>query len=200
MSRTNSQMEQRTANSGFLAGPVQPDSDKLLLTGNPIVYDQRTLLWEFEGRKYYEVIQGGALTGADMSDVVFNCEHTGRVYARTKNGSLQLRETGQGAESSIELDANDQGHREVFNDVKSGRYDRMSFAFQIAEEEFDEASSTFTIKRIKKVFDVSAVAFPAYDAAVISARCAALTGENRKRQTGENRSREREAIIALTYL
>ena len=198
MNHRDKTIQTRAAGNSLLAGQPQPDSSKLILTGNPIVYDVPTLLDVIDGQKFYEVIKRGALTGADTSDFVFYCEHTGRVYARSRNGSIKLTETEQGAEVYIELDGNDEGHRQLYNDVKAGRLDRMSFQFRIAKEEFDRAINTFIIHRFAKLFDISAVAFPAYDMAHITARCAAVLGEHRQGQQVENCNRERVAAFALS--
>ena len=199
MSRTNSKIEKRNSFAGFIV-EQREDSSKLIIAGTPIVYDTPTPLFKINGKQYYEIIARGAIARADTSDVIFNIEHAGRVYARTRNSSLQLRDTEHGLEAIVELDSNDQGHRELYNDIKAGRLDRMSFSFTAADSSFDEEACTITINRIEKLYDVSAVAFPAYDDTTISARCADLLGEHRNQQQGENRSNEREFAIALTLL
>jgi HK97 family phage prohead protease len=191
--------EYRAASSGFSADAAQPDGSRLLLRGKPIVYDTPTLLFEQEGQKIYEVIARGALAGADMSDFIFNCEHQGRVYARSRNGSLRLRETESGAEVEAELDRDDQGHRQLYNDIQAGRLDRMSFSFTIAADDFDEATGIYTVRSIKKLYDVSAVAFAAYDSTTISARSAFLLEEHQKRKAEERRQRARAIAYALTF-
>lgn len=132
------------------------------------------------------------------SDFIFNVEHQGRV----RNGSLRMSMDDMGAVMEAELDANDDGHRALYNDIRTGRLDRMSFSFTIAPDgvEFDEETKIFRVKKIERLYDVSAVAFPAYDGTSISARCADLLGEYRRRQTGENsEQRARKKAIALSY-
>ena len=180
----------------------QERSDRLILRGTPIVYDTPTLLYEWDGVKYYEIIARGALAGADLSDFVFYFEHGGRVYARTRNGSLKLVDSDQNATVEVELDPNDQGHRELYSDVKAGRLDRMSFAFIPREETFDSATNTATVRQIKKLYDVSAVAFAAYDQTDIQARCARWKEEKQGRENelaARVLERKRQEAIAYSY-
>jgi len=196
------QINRRALNAGFHAIEDQERSDRLILRGTPIVYDTPTLLYEWDGVKYYEIIARGALVGADLSDFVFYFEHQGRVYARTRNGSLKLVDSEQNASVEVELDPNDQGHRELYNDVKEGRLDRMSFAFIPREESFDSTTNTATVRQIKKLYDVSAVAFAAYDQTDIQARCARWKEEKQGQEnelTARALERKRQEAIAYSY-
>ena len=185
---------------GFQPVEDEQRSDRLILRGTPIVYDTKTMLYEWDGVKYYEIIERGALDGADVSDVVFYFEHHGRVYARSRNGSLKLTNADDSASVEIELDPNDQGHRELYNDIKAGRVDRMSFCFSIEEESFNNETNTFTVKKIRKLFDVSAVAFAAYDQTDIEARDSFR--EEQARQLAEraaNQRRQTAIAYSLTF-
>jgi len=185
----------RSSLNGFQAEAQQQESDQLVIVGRPIVFDIPTPVFELNGRQAFEVIEHGALDGADLSDFIFNVEHQGRVYARTKNKSLSLEVLPTHAESRALLDANDDGHRQLYNDIKAGRLDRMSFSFSVDEDGyvFDEAENTLRIRRIKKLYDVSAVAFPAYDDTSISARSAFLV------EDFQERTLERARALAYTY-
>ena len=169
----NQQINRRAALAGFNAFADETRSDRLILQGSPIVYDTPAPIYEdVEGNTIFEIIERGAIAGADVSDVVLNIEHGGRVYARTRNGTLMITETETGADCRADMDANDQGHRQYYNDVKSGLLDRMSFSFTVPEDgyEYDAAARTIRVKRIDKIYDVSAVAFAAYDQTRIQSR------------------------------
>ena len=60
--------------------------------------------------------------------------------------------------------------RELYEDIRNGFYDKMSFAFKVREDSYDRETRTRTILRIERIFDVSAVTFPAYEQTSISAR------------------------------
>lgn len=144
-------------------------SEQMIVEGLACVFDQPTELFEFEGVKYYEQIDRQAFEGADMSDVIFNYNHGGKVLARLRNDTLSLDQGDAGLFIKADLSGTAQG-RELFEEIKGGYIDRMSFAFTVAEEAYDLDTHTRKIMRIKKLYDVSAVDIPAYDNTSISAR------------------------------
>ena len=109
---------------------------------------------------YYEKIEPTAFDNADMSDVVFRVDHTGRVYARSSAGTVEVWADEHGLGTRADL-SKTQAAREVFADIEAGNYPKMSFAFTVAEDHYDKATHTRVIDRIAKVFDVSPVSFPA---------------------------------------
>lgn len=128
-------------------------------------------LYEIEGNKYYEVIDRNALDGADMTDVIMQYDHEGRVRARNSNGTLGLEPNERGFFIFADLSRSGAA-KELYEDISSGLVTKMSWAFTIAEggDEYDRNTRTRTIKRIKKVYDVSAVSIPANGGTEISAR------------------------------
>lgn len=117
-------------------------------------------LFEDNGVKYFEQIDANAFDEADMSDVIFLYNHEGMVYARLKNGTLKLSTDDHGLLSEADLSSTTQS-RELFEAIQSGLVDQMSFAFTVAEDEYDKKTHTRIIHRIGKVYDVSAVSIPA---------------------------------------
>jgi HK97 family phage prohead protease len=200
MSRNEAKREYRTRAAGFTAVPEAHSGGGLLVRGTPILFKTPTA-FAIGGEEYNEIIERGALDAADISDFVFNVEHQGRVYARNRNGSLRMTIMESGADIEADLDRDDTMHRQLYNDIKSGRLDRMSFCFTIAPDglDFDADTKTFHIRKIKRLYDVSAVAFAAYEGTSISARCADLLGEYHRRQTGENRERQARLRALATY-
>jgi len=104
-----------------------------------------------------------------MHDVIFNYNHSGHVLARTRNGTLTLEVRSDGLYIRARLDGTEEGQK-VYDEIKGRYIDRMSFAFTVREESYDETEHTWTILKVKRLFDVSAVDIPAYDDTSIAAR------------------------------
>lgn len=112
--------------------------------------------------KFYERIDPHAFDETDMSDVVFLIDHEGRVYARTRNGSVQLKVDEKGLYNRVDLSRSSSAQA-LYEDIICGNYDRMSFAFTVSDDEItrDERGYHRLIKSVGKLFDTSAVSFPA---------------------------------------
>lgn len=162
--------------------------EELIVEGVACVFNQETVLYK---GKYYEdreLVDAGAFAECDMSDVIFNYNHCGRVYARTRNNSLELTIKEDGLHARAILMNEDEGHQQLYRDIQSGLVDKMSFAFHVAESEWsavEEGDGEYTIytrkiTKIDKLYDVSAVDIPAYDTTSISAR-GAFDAEREKR-------------------
>jgi HK97 family phage prohead protease len=145
------------------------DDGKMIVTGNPIVFNQETVIWEYDGVQYKEVIDAKALDSCDMSDVVLNIDHKGKPAAKTKNETLTLDKRIDGLYIEADLSKNATG-RELYEDINNKFYDKMSFAFTVEEDSYNRDTHTRTILKIAKLYDVSAVTFPAYEQTSISAR------------------------------
>ena len=117
-------------------------------------------LFELDGLDYNERIEPTAFNDTDMSDVVYRIDHEGRVYARSSAGTIKLDIDERGLHHITDL-SKTSGAREHFEDIVAGNYPQMSFAFTVGEDHFDDETRTRIIDRIDKVFDISAVSFPA---------------------------------------
>lgn len=159
------------------------------------------LLMSIDGVDCYERIEKDAFNDADISDVVFLRDHEGRVFARTKNETVKLSVDEHGLFQETDLGST-AASREMYEDIASELYSQMSFAFTVAEddiEENDDNTMTRVIKRIKKVYDVSAVSFPANPTTDIgvSARSAfdgVIEKRTAERLAAEIRKREQEKL------
>lgn len=118
------------------------------------------VLFTQDGVDYSEVIDRHAFDETDMSDVVFRVDHEGPVYARTSNGLIELKVDDIGLFNRIDLGKTEKA-KELYRDIEVGNYPKMSFAFSIAEDDYDSETHTRTIKKVGKLYDVSAVSFPA---------------------------------------
>lgn len=155
-------------------------------------------LFEFDGIKYLERIEPTAFEKTDMSDVVFLRDHEGRVMARTKNGTIGLSIDAHGLFTRTDLGLTE-ASREMFEDISVGNYTQMSFAFTVDEDEYiyneKEQTDTRVIKSIRKLFDISAVSFPANPGTDIGVSARAIFDgeiEKRKAERLERERREKE--------
>lgn len=126
-------------------------------------------MYEWDGVKYYEVIDRHALDEADLSDVIMQYDHQGKVLARLSNGTLGLEANDKGLFIYADL-SKSQAAKELYEEIRNGLVTKMSWAFTVAEDEYNRETRTRTIKKIKKVYDVSAVSVPANGDTDISAR------------------------------
>lgn len=152
-----------------------PTESGSLITGRPIVYGSRTDLEFFD-----EIIEPGALDGADLTDVRFLVNHNTDMIplarSRRNNGNSTMTLTvvpeGMNMEAVVDTD-NNATARELKSAIERGDLSGMSFMFSIDDEEWDDLESdhpTRHIRKIGSVVEVSAVTFPAYDATSINAR------------------------------
>ena len=162
--------------------------------GYATTFDKPYLLYEFEdGTKYYERIDAHALDGADISDVIMQYDHEGRVFARQSNKTLILIPDHKGLLIAADLGKTDLA-RGLYQDIDAGMINKMSWAFTVSEESYDRATHTRTILKIKKVYDVSAVSIPANADTEISARSFARRSYEAERQ---ERLKRRAAILKI---
>jgi HK97 family phage prohead protease len=137
--------------------------------GYATTFNEPYVLWEYDGIKYYEVIDRNALAEADMSDVIMQYDHQGKVLARLSNNTLGLEPDDKGLFIFADL-SKSQASREMYGEIESGLVNKMSWSFTVAEDKYNNETRTRTITKIKKVYDVSAVSIPANGDTNISAR------------------------------
>jgi len=126
-------------------------------------------LYEWDGVQYFEEIDRHALDGADLSDVIMQYDHQGKVLARLSNGTLGIEPDDNGLFIYADL-SKSAAAKELYEEIKNGLVTKMSWAFTVAEDSYDRETRTRRILRIKKVYDVSAVSIPANGDTDISAR------------------------------
>lgn len=153
----------------------QGENGGKIITGRPIVYNSVTDLGDFD-----EVIERGALDGADLTDVRFLTNHDiskiplARSRRNNGNSTMQLSPDYEGMAIRVELDTeNNTDARALYSAVERGDITGMSFMFSIVDERWENLDSEHPTRHILKigtVIEVSAVTFPAYDSTSISAR------------------------------
>lgn len=181
---------------------LEPKNEgEMIVEGRAIVYDSPALMYEIDGIKYYEVIARGALNGADLSDVPFKYNHSDSVMvmARTRNKTLELIPDDEGLLVRAKL-ANTTAGRDLYELIRRGDIDKMSFAFTVAEDAYNKDTRTRTILRFKRIWDVSAVDTPAYPDTYIAARSYFEAQAEAERRAAEAAERQRKRLRLKTYL
>ena len=173
-------MNKETRAFNFEVRAEQNEQHGTFITGTPIVFSQEEQLYDPFIGNYREEIAPEALSETDLKDVRFLIGHnTGMVpLARSRNNNenstMQMTVTERGMEIRVDLDTeNNSEARNLYSAIKRGDISGMSFAFLVdgdAWEDLESDHPTRTITSISRVFEVSAVTFPAYEATSISAR------------------------------
>ncbi len=155
---------------------AEEDDKGKIITGRPIVYDSRTDLGWFD-----EVIERGALDGADLTDVRFLVNHDksriplARSRRNNGNSTMKMSVDMYGLNLDfVRLDTeNNSEARALYSAIERGDITGMSFCFSIDDEEWEDLQSDHPTRHIRKigtVVEVSAVTFPAYESTEIYAR------------------------------
>ena len=155
----------------------EADEGGKYVDGYATTFDQEYTLYDFGDYAVMESIDRHAFDQCDMSDVIMQYDHEGRVFARTGNGTLTLAPDDHGLKVRADLGGTE-GGRQLYDEIKGGYTNKMSFGFTVAKDERTEERDHLTgkttvhrkITEIKKLYDVSAVSLPANDATEISAR------------------------------
>lgn len=189
------------------AAPVEGEEKSYIVEGYATTFGDVYELYRDGKYIVKETVDRNAFNETDMSDVVFLLNHTGRVYARTKNGSVKLEIDDHGIKSTADLGLTSSA-RSVYEDIDAGLYDQMSFAFTVDEDSYEEEelengdiAVTRTIMKVGKMYDVSAVDFPANPYTAISSRSKdCIDGEiarfEAERLRREEHRAKREAILS----
>lgn len=155
---------------------ARTDEDgQMIVEGYATTFNQPYKLLEDRDIILNEQVDRNAFAETDMTDVIMQYDHQGRVFARTRNNTLEIMPDEHGLKIRANLGGTEIG-RQLYEEIKGGYTDRMSFGFTVAADERtrrdEEGRTTIlrTITKIGKLFDVSAVSLPANDATEISAR------------------------------
>ena len=149
--------------------------NRKIVEGYATTFDQEYTLYSFGEFELRESIARNAFDETDMSDVIMQYDHEGRVFARKSNGTLQLETDDHGLKIRADLGGTEIG-RQLYEEIKGGYTTKMSFGFTVngeqrTEEEIDGKTIIHRkITAIKKLFDVSAVSLPANEATEITSR------------------------------
>lgn len=155
-----------------IALEVRENGKDFVVEGYASTFNQPYVLYHIENDKVVEEqVDARAFDNADMSDVIFQYDHEGRVFARLSNDTLKLSTDEHGLFVSAYLGGTQEG-RNLYEEIKGGYTNKMSFGFTVKDDEITETKKGYlrTLRTISKVYDVSAVSLPANDYTEISAR------------------------------
>ena len=166
----NLMLEIRTPEEG------EPEQREMIVEGYASTFNEPYTLYEDKDFRFQEVVDQNAFANTDMSDVIMQYNHEGRVFARTSNNTLSITPDEQGLFISANLGGTEAG-RDLYEEIRGGYTNKMSFGFTVDGDEEVRTSGpdgfitiTRRITSVQKLYDVSAVSIPANDATSISVR------------------------------
>ena len=174
------------------------DINEMIVQGQAVTFESETVLFKCGNTEYKEVIDRNAFNETDMTDVIFNYNHGGKVVARTRNNTLKLSIDSNGLNIEARLDGTEEGRR-LYEEIKGGYIDRMSFCFTVKEESYNQETHTWRVLKIDKLYDVSAVDFPAYDTTSISARSSRLAVAEKEQKALDRAQLQKDRSKKLLY-
>ena len=167
--------EYRKIDAGLMETRTAEDGAKVV-EGYATTFNSPYELWRDKEMTVNEQVDRNAFAETDMSDVIMQYDHEGRVFARIANGTLEIEPDEHGLKIRANLGGTEIG-RQLFEEIEGGYTNKMSFGFTVTGEERRTSKDADghitvlrTITKIGKLFDVSAVSLPANDATEISAR------------------------------
>ena len=185
--------------------------DDYIVEGDFSTYDQPYMLGHYDEPGYHveiwEQVRKGAFDKTDLSDVIMQYDHQGRVFARKSNNTLEL-ELDETPHMRAMLGGTEIG-RQLYEEIKGGYTTKMSFGFTVRGDEIErteiEENGVLNVKTLRTItdigtlYDVSAVSLPANDQTDISARAFSegvaeeVLGEIKKAKAQEMKIRQAEA-------
>lgn len=183
------------------------DDGEKIVEGYATTFNRPYELYSYDGYTLLEQIDAHAFDDCDMSDVIMQYDHEGRVFARISNDTLTVTPDGVGLKIRAKLGGTEIG-RELYEEIDGGYTTKMSFGFKVGEDkreitenrEDNTVTVLRTITKISKLYDVSAVSLPANDATSISARNyfnGVIEELKQEKQAHEKRERQKKQIKIL---
>lgn len=152
------------------------EQEKKIVRGYASVFNHPYTLYEDRDMVIQEQVSETAFNDADMGDVILQYNHEGRVFARTKNGTLTVTPDKKGLAVQADLGGTTIGEQ-LYEEIRGGYTTQMSYGYTVNGAEWSKREledgrilELRTITSIDKVYDVSAVSIPANDATSISVR------------------------------
>lgn len=186
-------------NYAFEVRAEQDEQHGNIITGRPVVYSRETDI----GGIFSEIIEPGALEGADLSDVRFLVNHDlskiplARSRNNNENSTMQLSTDGEGLSIRVTLDTeNNSEARALYSAVQRGDISGMSFMFSIADESWEKENTDYPkrhILKIASIVEVSAVTFPAYTDTEINARGGTLESARAALESAREKAKRQKA-------
>lgn len=150
--------------------------ERMIVRGYASTFNEPYTLYECEEFVIREQVAPDAFENADLSDVIMQYDHAGRVFARNSNGTLTVTPDETGLAIEADLGGTTIG-RQLYEEIKGGFTTKMSYGYTVEADSWEKSKmddgrdlEMRTVERVKKVFDVSAVSLPANNATSISVR------------------------------
>ena len=150
--------------------------ERKVVTGYASTFNEPYTLFENDDWRFNEVVDARAFANTDMSDVIMQYDHEGRVFARMSNNTLTVTPDEKGLLIEADLGGTELG-RQLYEEIRGGYTNKMSFGFTVDGEDILDTKdadgkdlTVRTITSVRKLYDVSAVSLPANDATSISVR------------------------------
>ena len=150
--------------------------ERKVVKGYASTFNEPYTLYENDDWRFNEVVDARAFDNTDMSDVIMQYDHEGRVFARMSNNTLTVTPDERGLLIEADLGGTELG-RQLFEEIRGGYTNKMSFGFTVDGEDILDTKdvdgkdlTVRTITSVRKLYDVSAVSLPANDATSISVR------------------------------
>lgn len=177
------------------------EEKEMIVEGYAAVFEKPAILYEFDGIQYKEVVSCGAFDGADMRDVPMKYNHSSHlmIMARARNKTLQLVVDEKGLFIRASL-ANTTVGRDLYELIRRGDIDKMSFAFQVKDDVYDPLTHTRRINKFSRIIDVAAVDAPAYKDTSISARSFFELEREKEQTLDREKAALKNRLIIKTYL
>lgn len=180
---------------------LEDENKQMILEGYAIKFNQPTQPKFKELYGYTEIISSRALDDTDLSDVPLKYNHSDEkvILARTRGGTLNLIKDEIGLKIRAILNSKIPDHVSVYEAVKSGLIDKMSFGFFEDEDmnSYDAESRTITVNKITALTDVSVVDIPAYDSTEVYARNLKSLENMDKSKELEIKKRKLKVLLSL---
>lgn len=148
---------------------AEVENEEKRVTGYASTFNEPYVLYEDDWIVFREQVAPEAFDNADMSDVIMQYDHAGRVFARISNGTLDVTTDDRGLLINADLGGTELG-RQLYDEIRGGYTDKMSFGFTVEQDEElrtkgEDGREEYlrTITGIAKLYDVSAVSIPAND-------------------------------------
>lgn len=157
----------------LILSAFEPDAQRIesdhYVDGYAALYEPYVLYYDWDNNPVYERFEPGCFDECDMSDIIMQYDHEGKVLARNSNGSLVVEADSTGLFFAADL-SRTEAARNLYDEVKAGMVTKMSWRFRCGNYYFDKDSRTIVHLTVKKIYDVSAVSIPANDDTEINAR------------------------------
>ena len=177
------------------------EADDYMVVGYATTYDDPYHLYNTMDKKgneveVKEVVSRNAFDNTDMSDVIFQYDHEGRVFARLSNNTMTLESNEHGLLVRAYLGGTEIG-RNLYEEIKGGYTNKMSFGFTVAKDHmsYDGNAYVRSIDAIGKLYDVSAVSLPQNNNTEIYSARKHIDGVIDELETERARAEEEEMLL-----